>query len=77
MVGPSISPAAYDRAMLRAYAVIVLAVAASGGLMAAYAGGSAAAVGGAGVVGAGVGVLLVWTLRGYWRRMPGRRAPRR
>jgi hypothetical protein len=77
MVGPSISPAAYDRAMLRAYAVIVLGVAASGGLMAAYAGGSSSAVGGATVVSAGVGGLLIWTLRGYWRRMPGRRARRR
>jgi hypothetical protein len=63
--------------MLRAYAVIVLGVAGSGGLMAAYAGGGITAVGGASVAGATVGGLLIWTLRGYWRRMPGRRARRR
>jgi hypothetical protein len=77
MVGPSISPAAYEEAVVRAYLVIVLVVAASGGMMAAYAGGSLTAVGAASAVGAAVGGVLIWTLRGYWRRMPGRRARRR
>jgi hypothetical protein len=63
--------------MLRAYAVIVLGVAVSGGMMAAYAGGAATAIGGASAAGAIAGGLLIWTLRGYWRRMPGRRPPRR
>ena len=77
MVGPSISPAAYEDAVVRAYAVIVLVVAASGGMMAAYAGGSLTAVGSASVGGAALGGVLIWTLRSYWRRMPGRRARRR